>query len=210
MSIEVKICGMTNSDDVKYALEYGADYCGFVIYGKSPRGITADRMDKIIREVREPFKAVAVFVDEPRDVIQRISDEAGIFAVQLHGNEIPADFEGFPLPVWRAIRAVSGKYKPDPEAWKTERYLIDSTVPGLHGGTGVTADWKTAAEFCVKARTMLAGGLTPANVRSAVEEVKPYGVDVVSGIELKPGIKDRTAMKSFILNAKSCNSSEKV
>ncbi len=203
MPIEVKICGMTNSDDVKYALEYGADYCGFVLYRKSARGINATRLEKIISEINVPFKAVAVFVDEDRDVIQKISEEAGLYAVQLHGCELPVNYVDFPVPIWRAIRSMEGEYQPEPSLWKPERYLVDSTAPGVMGGSGVAADWKMAADFAAKRRVMLAGGLTPENVVAAIKQVRPVGVDVASGVESKPGLKDRAVMKRFIENVKA-------
>ena len=196
--VEVKICGLTNADDVKAALEAGVDFLGFVLYVRSPRGVTATRLKRILDKIDGGGKAVGVFVNESRDRVEKIARDCGLCAVQIQGDEKPTEFIDMPVPVWRAVRFRNGSFMPPPEKWRAERYVVDAAVPGLYGGTGVAADWHEAATLAAGYPVMLAGGLTPENVGEAVRIVKPLGVDVASGVETEPGEKSYTKMKQFI------------
>lgn len=196
--VEVKICGLTNRDDAVAALDLGADYLGFILYSGSPRGITAADLMRVLERVQGARKAIGVFVNELRANVEKIAGECGLYAVQLHGDEEPGEFADMPVPIWRAVRLRDGVYKPVPEAWQAARYVIDAAVPGLYGGTGVSADWDVASEFAGRHPVMLAGGLTPGNVADAVRIVKPLGVDVAGGVEAEPGKKDHVKLKQFI------------
>jgi phosphoribosylanthranilate isomerase len=202
MSVEVKICGMTNRDDVLSALEAGADYVGFVLYGKSPRGIPASRMREILDGLDAPCRAVGVFVNEPRAAVAAVAADCGLYAVQLHGDELPGDFASFPHRLWRAVRLGAAAPAVAPEEWKAERYVVDAAVPGVYGGTGVPADWERAAALAAQHAVILAGGLTVENVERAIAAVHPAGVDVSSGVESEPGRKDRAKVAKFIANVK--------
>jgi len=217
MSVEVKICGMTNRDDVVAALDYGADYVGFVLYAESARGTSVPAMRGILDGISRPLRAVGVFVNEPRKAVEQTALDCGLHAVQVHGDEQAEDFVDFPVPLWRAVWiGGTGPASLRPclletdsrgshdlhRAWPAERYVVEAAVPGMYGGTGVAADWSRAADLAAERRVMLAGGLTPDNVEQAIETVNPLGVDVASGVEAEPGRKDHDKMKTFIERAK--------
>jgi len=202
--MEVKICGMTNREDVMAALEGGADYVGFVLYPSSPRGITPLAAARLLDQVTVPCRAVAVCVNMSRAEVLRVVADCNLFAVQLHGDEPVAEFMDLGLTTWRAVKLVQGegKARPDPADWPANRYVVDAAVPGMYGGTGETADWDQARRFAARVPTMLAGGLTPGNVAAAIGAVRPLGVDATSGVEASPGRKDCKKMHEFIENAK--------
>ena len=202
MGTEVKISGLTNKDDALAALDAGADYLGFVLYAESPRGITVSAMTRILAGLALPFRAIGVFVNASRDTVERAAVDNGLYAVQLHGDEAPESFAGLPVPMWRAVRLRGGQARPAPETWAAERYVVDSAVPGLYGGTGVPADWSRAAQLARRHSIMLAGGLVPENVAEAIRAVRPRGVDVASGVEQAPGKKDLARLKDFVRLAK--------
>ena len=196
--LEIKICGLTNREDAQAALEMGADYLGFVLYAKSPRGIEAKRLAGIVRRLTGDFRAVAVFVNEDRDVVANVARDCRLHAVQIHGDESAEGFMDMPAPVWRAVRVRQGEYVPRPESWPAARYVVDAAAPGMYGGTGLVAEWEVARNLAARCPVMLAGGLTPENVAEAVRTVRPLGVDVASGVEAEPGRKDLDKMKRFI------------
>jgi phosphoribosylanthranilate isomerase len=200
---EVKICGLTNFEDAKACLELGADYLGFVIYPDSPRGIDASAFRRIVDRLEGAFRAVGVFVNADREDVETLARDCGLHAVQLHGQEEPAEFVDIPVTVWRAVRVGGSTCLPDPADWPAARYVVDAHVPGLYGGTGVRADWRDAAELAARYPVMLAGGLTPENVADGVQAVHPLGVDTASGVEHTPGRKDLEKVAAFIRHARS-------
>ncbi|MFO7871307.1 MAG: phosphoribosylanthranilate isomerase [Kiritimatiellia bacterium] len=204
MSTEVKICGLTNLEDSRAALEYGADYLGFVLYGKSPRSISARKLGEIAAELPADTQTIGVFVNEKRDFIESVARDCGLYAVQLHGDETRKDFEAMEVPLWRALRLRGNDWHPRPREWPAARYVADAVVPGIYGGTGVTADWRKASELAAEFPVVLAGGLNPDNVAEAVRKVRPQAVDVASGVEARPGKKDLNMVRSFIRNAQAC------
>lgn len=202
--VKVKICGLTNSEDALAAHELGADYLGFVLYARSPRGITPEVLAGICRQLPRACRVVAVFVNESRSVVERTVGECGLAAVQLHGDEQERDWHGLACPVWRAVREHERVWDPDPAGWAcAERLVVDAAPPGMYGGAGMVADWDSAAVLARERPVLLAGGLTPANVAAAVRAVSPYGVDVSSGVEAKPGRKDLGKVRDFIRGARS-------
>ena len=202
MPVDVKICGLTNAADAAAAIRFGADYLGFVLYAGSRRGIDADTLMRVLDNLDGDYRAVGVFVNESRKRVEAIAQKAGLSAVQLHGAEHPEDFAGFPVPVWRVVAVNADGAHPDPAVWPAARYVVDASVPGRYGGTGITADWAAAADLAQQAPVMLAGGLTPANVMRAIDRVNPLGVDVASRIERAPGKKNLDLMNTFIKAAK--------
>lgn len=202
MGCEVKICGLTNIEDATAAFEFGADYLGFVLYTGSSRYVTPGNFRKISDALPSGCRTVGVFVNESRDSVVSAVSEYGLYAVQLHGDEEPGDFAEMPVPVWRALRVSRELVEPEPRAWNAGRYVADSMVAGVYGGSGIAADWKTVSRLAAKLPVMLAGGLTPENVGEAKRVVCPLGVDVAGGVETSPGKKDLAKMKIFIENAK--------
>ena len=202
MSIEIKICGLTNLDDAIAARDCGADYLGFIMYSGSPRGIGKSDLIAIADGLEGSAKMIGVFVNESPDTVSRLATDLHLHAVQIHGDEVAADFADMPVAVWRALWVSSKGCRPEPSEWNAERNLVDSSVCGAYGGTGETADWDLAAEIAAKYPVMLAGGLTLDNVADAVKIVKPIGVDVASGLESEPGKKDHLKMKKFMEMAK--------
>lgn len=202
--LTIKICGLTNLDDARWAIEAGADYLGFVLYPKSPRYLPVKELSRITDELPETIRKVGVFVNEAPILVKEVVSVCGLAAVQLHGDEDPEDFEDVGAPLWRAIRLQAGKWTPEPRNWAAERYVMDAFSPA-YGGTGMTLDWATAGAFAAHHRAMLAGGLTEENVSEAIRRVKPLGVDVSSGVELAPGRKDRRKVAAFISAARAAD-----
>ena len=202
MNVRVKICGITNNEDAQAAVEYGADALGFV-FAKSPRQVTKEQARDIVKNLPPFVSPVGVFVDEKVDKIKEICDFCGIHTVQLHGNEQPSylkELEGYKL-----IKAFRVKEEDDLKHlanFKPHAFLLDSYVKGVVGGTGVPFKWEIARQAHKYGTIILSGGLTPENVKEAIQVVKPYAVDVSSGVESSPGKKDKILMKRFIINAK--------
>ena len=200
----VKICGVTRVEDALAAAEAGADFVGINFYPHSPRCVTRERAAEIVQALPQGVKAVGVFVNESPERINRIAAQAGLQLVQLHGAETPEDASQIRLPVIKALRIEGESDLAAAEAYKVDLFLID-TPSDLWGGSGKTGDWMIAAEASKRLRAFLAGGLTPENVAEAVRTVSPYGVDVSSGVESSPGIKDRTRIALFIERARAAS-----
>lgn len=202
--VKVKICGITNLEDALIAAEYGADALGFIFYEQSSRYINPGDARAIIRELPPFVDAVGVFVNEDVDEIRKIKGFTGIDVVQLHGDEIPKICEDLDTKVIKAFR-IKGIEDVGSLAYyknKVSGCLLDTYSEALPGGTGEPFDWDLATEAKQYGRIILAGGLTPANVSEAVKKVRPYAVDVASGVEERPGKKDHKKVKSFIERAK--------
>jgi len=205
---DIKICGLTNLTDARAAWEAGADFLGFVLYRRSPRGITARTLRRIRDRLPAGPRCIGVFVNEPGEEVLRVAADCGLYAVQLHGDEPARDFAQLPLRIWRAVRLARGRSNPAPKSWPADRYVLDAAVPGAYGGTGKLTDWRRAAELAGKHPVMLAGGLTPANVADAIRQVQPMGVDVASGVEKAPGKKDIRKLISFIAAARNTRTAQ--
>jgi phosphoribosylanthranilate isomerase len=190
----IKFCGMTRSQDVATAIELGVDAIGFVLWPGSPRHIALDRAAGIIATMPAAVTVVGVFVRPSSDDIARAVD-AGVRVAQIHAGDASAA-AGVGCEVWMAASLNDDDLTPPVEQERT--VLLDAHDPERHGGTGRTIDWSRAAHVAARRRVMLAGGLTPANVAAAVRDVRPYGVDVASGIEDTPGIKNALAMQAFV------------
>jgi phosphoribosylanthranilate isomerase len=199
---KVKICGITNRADALTAAELGADALGFVFYPKSPRYIEPERAREIISRLGPFVIPVGVFVNEERKKIKEIIAVSGIEAVQLHGEESPfycASFRN--VKVIKAFR-VSDEFDPERLShYAVDACLLDAYSKTAYGGTGETFSWEMARRAKAYGRIILAGGLTPENVARAIREVGPYAVDVSSGVECSPGVKDREKMRAFLAQA---------
>jgi len=188
---EVKICGITRLEDALVCAEAGVDALGFIFHEKSARYIDPRRAAKMAHHIPPRIVRVGVFVDSPPDQVRHIALEVGLDMFQFHGQESP-DYCALFDPN-RAIKAVfPGKPETPPwEEYPARALLIDTYSPLLAGGTGKTTDWDFAALAARRLRIILAGGLNPDNIADAITIVRSRAVDINSGVELAPGIKDR-------------------
>lgn len=202
MMLKIKICGLTNAEDAAVAVEAGADAVGFVFHRKSPRCAETSAVKAIIRELPPFVLPIGVFVNEEPKVVRDVMDSCGLALAQLHGDETAAYCETLGRPVLKAIRLRDrGSFLALAEFQGragVRGFLVDAFSPDAYGGTGQLADWSLAAEAAAVARILLAGGLTPENVAQAVGQVRPYGVDVSSGVEARPGKKDHAKVRAFV------------
>ena len=190
-TVLVKVCGITRPEDATRAIELGADALGFVFWPGSPRFIDPYRAREIMALVPPFVTTVGVFVNQPADYVNGVAGLARLSAVQLHGDEDPAFAREMRRPV---IKAVNGR-RSESDMWSDRvTLLVDAHDPVRRGGTGKTADWTAAAALARVRRVLLAGGITPENARAAVDAVQPFGLDVSSGVESAPGIKDHDRM----------------
>ena len=202
--IRVKICGITNLEDALTAVEAGADALGFVFYSASPRHIFPEQASEIICQLPPFIQTVGLFVNETTSVVNQTADRCGLDIIQLHGDESPAYCAGINRRVIKALRVRDiGCLGVMPD-YQVSAFLLDAWSPATYGGTGRTFNWEIAAVASNRGRIILAGGLTPQNVAESIIKTKPYGVDVSSSIELKPGRKDAAKVRKFIRNAKEC------
>lgn len=197
MSTEIKICGLTQLEDALKAVELGADYLGFILYEKSPRYIQPAKLALLVAGLPAGTKCVGVFVNSPAEEVISIADKCSLSVLQMHGDEDLRELPAMPLPLWKAVRVAPGTTELPDDAEVAERVLLDTSVEGLYGGTGRDIDLEAAAVIAQQAPVMLAGGMNPENVAGAVRQVRPLGVDVASGVEASPGIKDHTKMIAF-------------
>jgi len=199
MPTRIKICGLTRLEDAQLAVELGAAALGFNFYPLSPRYIEPTAAGAIIRRLPPFVAAVGVFANET-DAGQVISQarEAGATTVQVHGPRFPALDELLAVFTLVVAVAVREGFKPEElRKIKPSAYLLDAFDPDRLGGTGRTFDWSAAREAKQYGPIILAGGLTPGNVAQAVREVRPFAVDVASGVESAPGIKDAAKLRAF-------------
>ncbi|MEW6213620.1 MAG: phosphoribosylanthranilate isomerase [Nitrospirota bacterium] len=204
MQVKVKICGIKNLDDAMAAVDFGADALGFVFFEGSPRYIPHDKVSAIIKKIPSFTTTVGVFVNEKPEQVEKIIGLTGIDVVQLHGDELP-EMCDISRRVIKAIR-VKSLESLDPLKYYKDRvsaFLLDTFTPDILGGTGQIFNWDIAIDAKQFGRIILAGGLTPDNIAKAVRRVRPYGVDVSSGVESEKGKKDYRKMKLFIERAKS-------
>ncbi len=192
----IKICGMTTVQDAVLAVEAGADAIGLIFWPGSRRAVDVERAQAITRALPPLVSTVGVFVDATPDYVRSVADAVGLSAVQLHGSEVVDDWARFPRPVLKALRVEHYAASP----WRTARaaILVDAHDPVTVGGTGRTIDWQAARGIAATRPLVLAGGLNPENVADAVTTVRPWGVDVASGVEQAPGVKDGGRVRAFV------------
>jgi len=202
---KIKICGIKTVTDALAAMDAGADLIGFNFYPKSPRYIekeTCAKITSVLKREHSNIKLVGVFVNSSVEEVKYILDTCSLDLAQLHGDETPEMVEAFNGKAFKAIRlsaqSAETSVYPFLKSVTIPAFLIDAAVKGVYGGSGVTADWSAAAELAKKYPLLLAGGLTPENVADAVWQVKPWGVDVASGVESGAGKKDAAKMSAFV------------
>lgn len=202
LMLKVKICGITSREDALHAVSCGADALGFVFYPGSPRFVDPQVAAAIIAELPPFVASVGLFVNERREVIEATARDCALDLLQLHGDETPADCL---IPGYRVIKALRVR---DAESLQAAaRYqvcglLLDTWSEKVYGGSGESFDWGLLKDFAAAHPVILAGGLTPENVARAVATVRPWAVDVSSGVECAPGRKDPDKVRAFIQNAK--------
>jgi phosphoribosylanthranilate isomerase len=199
MTIRIKICGITREQDALAAAKLGVDALGFIFVKKSPRYISPGDASAIIAHLPPFISRVGVFADEAPENVIEAAREASVDTIQLHGEETPDYCRGIPFPVIKALGL-----RPDFDLKRLKEFtvsgiLLDTWQKGLKGGTGIAGDWNIAkhiAERC--SRTILAGGLGPSNLEAALTTVRPYGVDINSGVEISPGVKNPHKMREAV------------
>ena len=206
--VQIKICGITNLADAQAAVEAGADVLGFNFYRRSPRFITPETAHKIIEQLPSSVLTVGVFVNEVEPAqVARMAERAEVAAVQLHGEESPDYCAALSAQtVIKALR-VGASFTPEQATrYRTHAILLDAYSPRAHGGTGRSFDWSIAQRTReLVARLFLAGGLTAENVGAAIAAVRPFAVDVCSGVEAAPGRKDLNKLRAFIAAVRAPN-----
>ena len=194
----VKICGITRLEDAELAVSLGAAAVGFVLWPRSPRHVDVDAA-RAIAAALPPFALrVGVFVNQEPDDVTRLAAAVGLDVVQLHGHEPPEAYAALPYRVIKAV-PIGAESAPDDalRVPQTATVLLDAHDPVRLGGTGRTIDWTLAAAVARRRRVILSGGLRPRNVAQAVAMVRPYAVDVSSGVEARPGVKDPVKLRAF-------------
>jgi phosphoribosylanthranilate isomerase len=198
--VRVKICGITNVEDALLACELGADAIGLNFYGKSPRCISPFMASKIIQKLPPFVVPVGVFVNWQAAAVTTLAKALGLAAAQLHGDESPQLVNEIAkkVSVIKALHLGKGSVLPPIAKYRgATAFLLDAPHSGQYGGTGHTTDWSLAHTAAKSHRILLAGGLTPENVAEAILAVRPYAVDVTSGVESKPGRKDPAKLSAF-------------
>jgi phosphoribosylanthranilate isomerase len=199
LRVRIKVCGMTRIEDVAEAARLGVDAVGLVFYSKSPRNVGIDQARELVVALPAFVTVTALFLDPAREDVQRVLDKVRVEILQFHGGE-PAEYSrGFGRPYIKAV-PMGGQVDVSEYAQRhagAAALLLDSHAAGQRGGTGVSFDWASLPKV-EGPPVILAGGLNPSNVATAIRIVRPYGVDVSSGVEMKPGIKDAAKMADFV------------
>jgi phosphoribosylanthranilate isomerase len=204
---KIKICGIKTVTDALAAIEAGADYFGFNFYPKSVRFIekgTCSQIASVLKKEHPHIKLVGVFVNSSVDEMLDILNICSLDLAQLHGDETVGMLSALDGKGFKAFRGIPESVDGFARS-VSPAFLVDASVKGVYGGSGVTADWNGAAELAKQYPLFLAGGLTPEKVAKAVRQVKPWGVDVASGVESAPGKKDPSRMKAFVRAVRSAS-----
>jgi len=197
LPVRVKLCGLTREEDARLAWELGAAALGFVFHPGSPRCLTAKRAGELRRALPPDAFTVGVFVDRPADEVNAVAAEVGLDAVQLHGSESPETVAAAVLPVIKALQPADLADEGRLRAYGAALLLLDAHGPGRSGGTGARADWAAAARLARRFPLVLAGGLSPDNAAEALTAVSPFALDLCSGVEASPGVKDPARLRAL-------------
>jgi len=199
--LPVKVCGLTRLADARLAWELGAAALGFIFHPGSPRALTPDAAAALRRRLPREAFCVGVFVDRPADEVNAVAAHVGLDAVQLHGRESAAVCAAVRVPVIKALRPAPGEPTATPARdHPAAAFLLDAWDPARPGGSGRRADWDVARVLAAGCRLILAGGLTPDTVAAAAVAVRPSGLDLCSGLERTPGVKDPARLRALFAN----------
>ncbi len=204
--VKVKICGITNVDDALVACEAGVDALGFIFVEDTPRFVTPERVVAIIRELPPFVTPVGVFWDHPEGHVKAVAEQCGLGALQFHGDEPPEDLRGYELPVIKTLKVAVAADLKRMEDYRVAAFLLDSPARWSEGEARQPIQWELARAVSASHTIILSAGLTVENVREAVRLSRPYGVDVNSGVETRPGKKDPEKVRRFIAEAKAAGS----
>lgn len=204
----IKVCGITELEDAEAAVAAGADALGFIFVEKSARNIPPEKAREIIRQLPPFVSPVGVFVDEDPTLVVEIAQYCKLALVQLHGTESPGYCSSLPFRVIKsyAVRPESGEGALAPYAGIVQGFLLDTYHREMAGGTGKIFDWDLVRKIDPPGPVILAGGLSPENIEAAISQVRPFGVDVNSGVEMEPGRKDIEKLKVFIERVREIDS----
>jgi phosphoribosylanthranilate isomerase len=194
----IKICGVTNVADAEQIAELGVDAIGLNFVHGSKRRVTREQAEQVARAVRGRVELVAVVADPTDAEVKELREELGIAWLQLHGQEAAARVARLLPNAYKAVPIEDAADARRAATFPGERLLVDTKVPGASGGTGKVFDWQLVTDLVAERQLILAGGLTPANVAGAVRVLKPFGVDVASGVESAPGQKDPARLRAFV------------
>lgn len=214
MRVRTKICGITRVEDALIAAQAGVDAIGLVFYAKSPRAVSVEQAQEIIAALPPFVSTVGLFVNASRAEVNTVLSQVALDVLQFHGDETPAECEGFARPYFRALRMQPGVDIAHLAAQysSAQGILLDAWVPGVHGGTGERFDWARIPSALAKP-LILAGGLNADNITQAIEQVQPWAVDVSGGVEASHGIKDADKVRKFLYavqmkNAQRCDGAQ--
>ena len=199
MRVRVKLCGVTRLEDALAAVDLGVDALGFNFVDASPRRIEEERARRIVAALPPLVTAVGVFADARPAAMEATARRIGLQALQLHGDETPEDGAALTLPWFKAHRVTPAFQLEDVARYGSGTFLLDAHLPGLKGGTGRTLDWSVARRAAAYGRVILAGGIGPGNVRRAIEAARPYAIDVNSGVESAPGVKEMALLRQLMI-----------
>jgi phosphoribosylanthranilate isomerase len=204
--VRVKICGVRSMEEAEAAIEAGADALGFNFWPRSPRYIAPDAARDVVRQIPPLISAIGVFVNEDHRRVAEIVSGVGLNAAQLHGDETPEFCAGLgPIKIIKAIRVADDFDCASINRYPASMMLLDASVKGSYGGTGKSFDWRIAIEAKRYGRIILAGGLTIENVAEAITSVRPFAIDVCSGVEAEPGRKDAGKLRRFMAEVDRAN-----
>lgn len=200
----VKICGITREDDAVACADLGATAIGLNFVPSSPRHVsleTARRIVGVLRVHAAATRIVGIVADLEPVAMRALRDDLGLDALQLHGDETPATLASVLPAAYKAVRIATKDDVAHARTFAGDELLVDARVAGVLGGSGATFDWRLVAALARERRLVLAGGLRPENVARAAREVEPWGLDVASGVERSPGVKDLDAVRTFLAEA---------
>ena len=196
--IPVKICGITSFADAQMVIDQGVSAIGFIFYEKSPRVISIEKAKNISSNISDSVHKVGVFVNNSSGFIEEVLSEVPLSSIQLHGDETPKFCRYFDVPVIKALRISNKKNFQNLGEYQVKGLLFDSSSKGVYGGSGKTFNWSLLKHFSNEIPFILSGGLNPENVKSAVNQIFPSAIDVNSGVESSPGVKDLLRIKKLV------------
>jgi phosphoribosylanthranilate isomerase len=203
--IRLKICGLIRSEDACISAEAGADAIGMIFYEGSPRAVTTEQARSIVHDLPPYVARVGVFVNEDQDAVRRIADDVQLDVLQFHGDESPEYCAAFDRRTVKVFRVKDALPFDEMRRYTVDAWQLDTKADSVYGGTGETFDWSIVQQAKTLGPVVLSGGVTEENMREALLTVQPYAVDLSSGVESAPGIKDRQKILAVSRIIQTCN-----